>query len=57
MKYYIDDYEHDDFNILDNSLISICCGVPKILDSDICYKCKEHTTFEKNINENKYGKK
>jgi len=36
----------DDFYVT-SSLISTCCGAPKLGDSDICTECGEHATFEK----------
>lgn len=33
----------------DSSLLSVCCGAPKMGESDICADCGEHTSFEIDI--------
>jgi len=42
-----DDPNYGDELYANPSLISVCCGEPQMNDSDICSNCGEHTSFEK----------
>jgi hypothetical protein len=42
-----DDPNYGDELYVNSSLLSVCCGAPQAGDSDICSDCGEHTSFEK----------